>query len=233
VPLADYVAEVLADDPEVYWQCQESSGLLQDSSGNAFHANSDQGGVTYGLAGPCGDDDAIAIAGASPKGMLRNAVPFTAVDNVTFEWWFWNVSMADTALAYMIGNTTNTGIYFSFTGTPRKPRISVAGVAHLATFANEPPVGAWTHLVAVRRATSWEYYFNGTADTLGVSTATPTAPDTQTWIGGFGAAVDYRVAHVAAYDTALTIGRIADHYNAATEAVEAGGSVNWHALGMR
>jgi len=233
VPLADYTEEVLADDPEFYWPCQEAAGALVDASGNGFDTNGsgNLGELSYGLPGPCGDDDAIAWDdGQTDAHRSRNAVPFVAVDNITLEWWLYR-QFATNGTPFIIGNLSNTGVYFSF--VLGAPRISVAGIAHLATFANLPPLNAWCHLVAVRRATVWEYYFNGTLDTGNVSTATPNPPDTQTWIGYFGGGIAYRTAHLAGYYTALTVGRIADHYNAATEVLDAGGSVNWHALGMR
>ncbi len=52
-----YASEVLADAPAVYFRCQEASGLIQDSSGNARNATAIVGsGATYQQSSPIATD---------------------------------------------------------------------------------------------------------------------------------------------------------------------------------
>jgi len=63
MPATEYDAAVLADTPRIYWKFQESSGLAQDSSGNAQHANATFGSPSYAQTGFFGGSDrAIGFA---------------------------------------------------------------------------------------------------------------------------------------------------------------------------
>lgn len=217
--VAAYSAEVLADDPEVYWQCQESSGAFIDSSGNGLDSNgvTNAGDLTYGLPGPCGDDVAVEWAGAagSPTGRFRNAKPFAAVDNITLEMWFWPITLPASALLWFIGDGTGDGFGIGAVSTTTVRGV-VPGIANMASFTNTPPASAWSHLAIVRRSGTWEYYFDGAVDNASVSSAAPNNATAQTWNGFLFAGANYRCAHLAAYDTALSADRIAAHYEAAS-----------------
>jgi hypothetical protein len=50
--MALYDTAVIADAPYLYWKLNESSGLPQDSSGNARHSTGQKDTVTWGATGP-------------------------------------------------------------------------------------------------------------------------------------------------------------------------------------
>lgn len=206
-----YSATVLADGPKAYWECQEASGLPQDSSGNGLHMTSQDltgGGFGYREPGPF--DYGILANGGSR--FLRAAVS-TAVNNLTLEMWVKINLVTNPTQGIFSWNSGANGFILAVT-TNFHFFIVVQGVATLSQSAVALPSGGgragWSHVVVVRDAGTWKYYLNGQVDTANAGTSTPIAPTGSTIFPG-GASVQSVVAHLAMYESVLTPTQIKDH----------------------
>lgn len=206
--IGTYSGEVLNDSPKAYWQLQEASGLPQDSSGNGFHMTSVDGSPAYHLEGPRSDfgiEYGVAERHIGP-------IPFSAVDNISLEFWFQPVSIGGIDQPFIV---QASGGQLAVAQNGNKIRVIVNGITETqsaASFTN----GTWYHVVVVRDAGTWKYYVNGALDTASASTRTPNAYTGFAFIGGgsTGTGVDQVLAHVAVYDHVLSAARIKVHYDA-------------------
>lgn len=62
-----YVSTVNADSPAAFWECQDTSGSLTDSTGNGHTASVAGSGMSYSVQGP-GPYDAVRLIGNSQSG---------------------------------------------------------------------------------------------------------------------------------------------------------------------
>lgn len=229
---AAYVAAVLADTPVAFWECQDSSGLPVDSSGNGLNMTASGGTPVYQQQGPFTSDYAIRLADAY---YTRPAVT-TATDNFTMECWVSPLAEG-TYGGGLIRNATSGGLdgWVTVTNTGGKFLCVAENVAVLATSANQlvsqqaqsswsmPLLGvggsgsrAWNYVVTQRSSGTWVYYFNGAVDTANAGTAGPITPGGSA-LAGFSDSTftwDARFAYVAIYNTALSGTRVAAHYTA-------------------
>lgn len=237
-----YAAAVLADGPVAYYECQEMSGLLLDSSGNGRDTTSTRTGgsssVSYAQQGPRGGQSIMAQG----ETFVTSAPVMTVTDNLTMEAWFAGSPGAGGGpLPFMaVGRDTNAGLSGSngyslgaynsggiFPGvTVWQPTLATTQ-GDIQLGANDPnrlvtsPGGVpWSHVVAVRRAGQWETWVGGVRCTLvPTDNKTPATPTTETFVfnANFSSSwvnTTYRLCHVAFYDKALTGARIQAHYAA-------------------
>lgn len=216
-----YTEAVLADAPKLFWKCQEESGLLQDSSGNALHAttlNNVSSSPTYRSLGPFGYDYSVLL---SSNAFSRAGIT-TVVNNFTYEFWL-NIVTTGGVDAVVMGTSprASTG---AAPGAANGHEISWnnnsklhgawAGVVDLADETTAFTVGTWSHFVCVRDAGVNKYYRDGVADGTPAATA-PSAPASATTKLGSAtsspAPGSYYVAYAAFYETALSAARIAAH----------------------
>lgn len=208
--LSDYVTAVLASSPRAYWKLDEASGLPQDSSGNALHMTSQTGGVkTYGVGGPLPGFTAMQFEGG--YGVSRSAVS-TQQDDITFEAWIRPQIISANDQTAMKNSSASQGWDVVF-DTNRTYQVIVQGVAAQSS-GSALTLGLWRHVVVTRRAGTWLYFLDGAADGTGKGTSTPNGSPASTGIGG-SSSFQFRVCHVAYYETSLSDADITAHYDAA------------------
>ena len=209
---AAYVAAVLADSPLGFYQLDETTGLAQDSSGNAAHMTATAGTTKgYRVEGPMpGAFGIYMIGGAS----FSRAVLTTAVNNWTLEVWAKIVATGGDDTVLLNGVRASSGYSLDIIDATKHLRALYGGVAFQRTSTGAIVVNDWTHLAIVDRASALEYYVDGVLDSTGAETAAPNAPATKSQIGS-DAAVSCALSMAAFYNTPLTAARIAAHFAAA------------------
>lgn len=209
---AAYVAAVLADTPRAFYQLQDASGNPVDSSGNALNMTSVTGAPAYHEIGPLSD---FAIRLESTETLVRSTQVSTVVDNFTMEIWIKLTSVGSNGrnvLSNGFSATTGWGILvdtdFKFLGAVNDG----AGVGSKSV--NPLSTSAYHMINVLRRAATWEYYFDGALDTPTGAAGVPGIPAGPVQVGA-GSVLDATVAYASIYETALSAGRILAHYQAA------------------
>jgi hypothetical protein len=214
-----YAIAVLADTPVVYYKCDEPSGFLQDSSGNARHIT---GGTatSYQQAGPMVGAYAVSLTG--PAAFTRSAAFLTAADNFTVEAWVNPAAYSAALMTFWQCNGSGCGLWVRNTG---KFLANIFGGAAQADSAGTLSVNTWYHVALVRRAGTWEYYRNGSVDTANAGSGAPTMPATTLVVNyGNNPSIQARYSNLAWYHSALPAARIQAHYDAALRPDDPGGS---------
>lgn len=232
----DYIPAVLADSPAAFWQLQDIADFPQDSSGNGKHMDTDAiasgvgGTTTYAVQyGPM--SSVYVRLNRSLVARSADSV-LSAVDNVTMEIWVQQLTLGNSTQPFFwIGgnNGVGTGLGTNSWGlrAPQVgsvntgPQISVLNGGTLASSVNSSNAAwlsaVWTHIVAVRRAGTWELWQNGVQDTsIGTFTGAPGAGATSAAIGFANTSFvqSSHVAFAALYNVPLSPTRIVAHYNA-------------------
>jgi len=209
--LAAYVTAVLADTPVCFYQCQEASGLLQDSSGNANHMQtSPAGAVTYHASGPMPGAFAIQVPNLdyfTRTGVTGNAIGWT------IELWY---QPAASTAGNMFGDELpgNNG-WMMAVSTNRKMQYflppSTGGPEAVAAMT----LGTWYYLVITCASGTGAtfYYVNGTQDSS-LGNISPTAPGSATVF--LGAPTGGGLSCCALYTAAISSARVAAHWAAAS-----------------
>jgi len=223
---ADYLSAVLASGPNVFWKCDEASGLLQDSSGNARHATTCTG-LTYQDTGPLVGSFAVTADAVGDIAVRTGVAGMDAVDNMAIEAWMKFAAGSGTA-ASPFGVDCNTGAPFGgwrlrTNTTLPELLLGQIGLGGLnATSDANVSNGTWYHVVLCREAGTWKMYINGIlqaitdTDVPGSPTVNgvfmfqlPSSPSTaNTQMFGSMSLVSY-------FQTALTASDVTAHYNAA------------------
>lgn len=208
-----YSAAVLADTPDLFWKLDDASGNPVDSSGNGRNATS-TASITYQQAGPFQGSSSVALA--TGGNVTRSSVANVLTNNFSLECWFDpNTIGADNQLIVYNGNSANSGWgLVQKSGGSRFVAYLAGGVAIGANTVGTLLAG-WNHLVTVRRAGTWEIWFNGVQDATG-GTSLPNTPTTSFLIGGIQLAGNW--SNAACYSSALSGARILAHYNAGISA---------------
>lgn len=236
---ADYVAAVLADLPQAFWQMQELSGFPQDSSGHGNHMDTQGtagGPITYQVAGPR-SSGAINLNGSM---LARAAGPVvTATDNISLEVWINTFSEGNLFLPVVhLGALTGAsdgnvlgnngwGLHSTNLLHPVVRTLSGGALSTSTALTTAYTAGAastlvtpsfWRQYVVVRRSGTWEVWVDGVQDTsLGSFTATPGSPTgTSVYVGHSSATQGQTlsVAYLSLWNLALSGTRIAAHYAA-------------------
>ena len=207
----EYVAAVLADSPACLWACDESSGLLADSSGNGRGATSVTGSPVYGLDGMWDGAKAVQLPFGS-CGFTRSA-PMATGPAETLECCAYVDTVTADAMGIWNGNGSTNGFGWQWLNATRQPRAALGAGGLIgvktATFSN---LGVWLHLVLAYDATGWYLYVNGALNASNTPYA-PTAPSGSFFIQST-ANLGLRFSDIAVYNSALSAARVAAHYQA-------------------
>lgn len=214
-----YSTEVLADTPGAYFRMHEASGLIQDSSGNANHAVGTHGAAsfTYSQAGGIPSD-------ASNNSILFNASAFGTNDHATLdladiftlEAW---VKLNGSGLDGGIVSKQNNAYYMRIVAD--KLEVLKSNAVLMSTSTSTIPTSGWHHLVATKSGATVKLYIDNVDVTGTVTNATCIDGSSGLQIGSDLTTTEYfdhYLDEVAVYPTALSIARIAAHFNAATSA---------------
>ena len=190
--------------------CEETSGLLQDSSGNARHANAAYGTHLYSQVGAV--DNAIFWGGTESFSVPDSGFDFG--DVFTVEGW---IKRTRTGASDMIcAKFINAyALYINASNKAELDRHGVVGLVQSTTTITD--FTTWHHIVATKNGATSAIYIDGAdvSDPMANSTCTDTT--SELWIGEDNAgtiAIAY-LDEVAVYPTALSAARVLAHYNAA------------------
>lgn len=204
-----YSAAVMADVPKGFWKCDEASGNLADSSGNAFTLTADAG-LTYQETGPFGCDYSIQF---NVKKASRTSIT-SVTGTLTMEAWVkWNALNSNSIFGNNNGGTNG----YELTMQSSKLQAVCQGVGFLQPSGQTLTTGVWHHIVFQRlggAGTVWRYYMDGQFDMSNCGTTNPIALSSATTTINRDTGSNINVAYYAIYETALTPARILAHYNA-------------------
>jgi hypothetical protein len=212
VPVAEYIAAIMADGPKAFWKLDDASGLPQDSSGNGLHLDTATGAaVTYQVPGPFGN---FAIEFPATSTFTKATQVSTNVDNWTLECWFYLISIG--ANGRNIFSNDNTGVagwgmQIDLTQKWEAFRDSVG----LTPSRNALSVATWYQLV-VRRVTSWQTFVNGVLDLDPAGAGTPATPNGPVQVHA-GGSMSARMCMISIFEAGLTDAQILTHYQAANK----------------
>jgi hypothetical protein len=238
---ASYANEVLADAPVAYYRMGESSGLPQDSSGNAQHSTSVGAGLGYGGTGLITSDAlnaSMTFSGATTGwAKIPDSDILDITGELTIEAWVVATALTDasgynTIVSKYPGAATGYELYVENDGRINLTIRGGGSSFEFTTAAGEIVVDTPYHIVGTYKdsTNAFVFYKNGVqvdSDTNAVSLATNTAllsiggrssngvvdPVTLNWEG--------RIDEVAIYPTALSVDRVAAHYTAGVDVAPA------------
>lgn len=180
-----------------------------DSSGNGYNATL-YGNPSYNTSDKKEGTASLFITGNSQYAQAN--LVSTLTNNVTITGW---VKCSGVTSGYQLiayngdPGFSGYGIYVNH-GNGDKLCILLGGKAFLDT-ANTLTANQWTHLTAVRRNGTWEFYINGSNVSITGNTTTPNTPAGNTVIGGKSGGGDYfngLLDNVSIYESALTASQI-------------------------
>ena len=222
-PPSAYMLAVLADSPISYWRLGERTGTaIKDSTGT--NGGTAKNGPTLGQTGAILSDPDTAIGfGTSKYVQVASAANLNFTGDFTVEAWAKPTAVAGTAgaVAFKGGKNNSGGQYrLGIIATNQwQARVYVGSTVIVAT-APAAATTAWTHLVMTRAGTALTLYVNGSQVASATVTGTINATTSVFTIGRLGSNnseyFNGSVDEVAVYAGALTAGRIAAHYSAAT-----------------
>ena len=214
--LGAYETEVISDAPAGYYRCDEASGLLQDSSGNARHATSSGGTATYQQTSPITSDSSAKAISFSGDDYF--SVPDSAGldfgDTFTLEVWLRRTrsGVTEPMLA------KDTGAFALYIDTNDKVVLDKYGTGWDTNESGTTVDTDWHHFVATSSGAIRKLYKDGVdvtnnmTDMAFVSNASPLIIGSNSdfsdfWVGD--------LAEIALYPTALSQDQVQTHYNAA------------------
>lgn len=215
-----YASQVLADGPRGYWRMNETSGLIQDSSGNANHAVAQGGTPIYRAESPIISDStsrSIIFNGTSNWFGVLDHNTLDLGDVFTLEAWVktplptgageqWGIVSKDAGAYYM-------RVYE--TGQLEILRNSVADIAWTDVAVDDT---RWWHCVVTKSGATVAQYVNGVDETGAVTNSTCANNTAGLTVGGSSDAAEFfrgNLTEVAVYPTALSQARVVAHYSAA------------------
>ena len=218
-----YASEVLADSPRAWYRMDDASGLIQDSSGNAQHANASEGAgsATYSEAGALASDTASKSIRYTPnwRFIVADSASLDIGDVFTIEMWL-KINAVPTTDSDLLSKQDNA--YELHLLSDRTIKLSKSGVSDTVTStAAVPNDGSFHHLVAAKDgASSCKLYIDNVDVTGTVTDSTYADNALDLRIGGHAADFfDGWLDEVALYSTALSAARVDAHWDAAQGAV--------------
>lgn len=213
-----YASEVLADAPAAWYRCNESSGLIQDSSGNARNATVAVGTATYSQPGAITTDPSnnAIYFDAEPTYFT---VPDVGVDlgNIwSIECWIKRAAIGG------VGETlVSKGLQAYEMGLESDSQIFIAAAGD-ATLANSTiaisDTTSWHHVVGTKNAAVTKIYIDNIECSQNNIEVTTIDNATALFIGDSaftGNPVNARLDEIAIYGTELSAARVSAHYTAA------------------
>lgn len=217
-----YGAAVLADAPRAWYRMDESSGNIQDLSGNANNATGTQtadGSITFQQAGAIGSDPnskSILVTDAWIFD-VPHQTSLNLGDVCSIEFWLkW--STAPSAEAWILSKQTNAyEVRHSASGAIEVVKSDV-GIICTATSA-VPNDGIFHHCVVTKNGATVKIYLDG-ADVTGTVSNATLADNLNNlricgYFGGILALTGY-IDEMALYATELTQAQVQAHYAAAS-----------------
>lgn len=208
---------ILADTPVAYYRCEDTSGLLQDSSGNARHTTASTGtGVSYSVAGRSPNPGGNCIE------FTTGVNWFTSPDGAHFDLGNGPFSLEAWCMFTDTGTTRTifskgTNAYFLGRNTSNKFVLAKAGVAEVSVGTTTLSSGTWYHVVVTKTGSTNKMYVNGVDDNPTVTDATLADTTTALYIGTDSDATSYpfygKVDELAIYNYVLTPTQVSTHYN--------------------
>lgn len=232
-----YVSTVNADSPAAFWECQDTSGSLTDSTGAGHTASVAGSGMSYSVQGP-GPYNAVRLIGNSQSGWQAADNDVWSSRDFTLEAWIKPNSGIGGATQYwmmkhyngFVGEWWTTldfdGTNLATTAVVAKPDLWDAHLNTTTSTTTEPHCG-WHHLVVTMDDTA--HVLKSYIDGVLVDTdSTPTGSHStnvsgvlaighhpgRVNSGGNVYSVSGDMAMVAFYDHALSAARIAAHFKA-------------------
>lgn len=220
-----YDGEVMADNPVAYWRLGEAagSGTVADFTGSAPHAGTVFAGVTLGQLGAIASDPNTAALFNGSSGKID--VPWAADLNssvFSFECWAKVMGGAGAHRSPVTSRDDSpTGGYIFYAEPGNTWQYWTGPGWHQV---NGPPVkvGQWQHLVGTYDGTTKRFYVDGLLVGSGAAGVTPN--DSRPLRIGAGATegagsfwFNGMIDEVAVYNTVLSPGRVAAHYQAGAQ----------------
>ena len=223
---ADYVSDVLADNPVVYLRLGENAGTTaDDQTANNFDGDY-QNGPTLGVAGIAGGggDTAVSLDGSNDRVQVSGA---NVTTDYTVEAWV-NVGALPGSWSNVVyrSNTANEAATFAdllqINSAGKVLHYTYAGGAKSILSTNAIQVNAWNHIVGVYQpgaanaGANIAVWVNGVeTSNTSVALGNPYAAGNEWLIGqdhGNHGFLNGSVDEFAAYDTALDDASIFTHY---------------------
>lgn len=221
-----YSQEVLADNPAIYWQLNDASSPLLDSSGNSNNGTGN-GAIQYGVVGQI--NNAIRLNGPgidvqspfnSPLDVGQNPYGTLSTETLSIECWVKTTSSTSMLVSYFdnSGNwspelyiTTNALKLYYF--PPHNNNLTSPAIVN---------DGNWHHIVATyNNLIGSKIYVDGVLTASGPISSGSGGKIARFpgywWVGrgvNVSSGTDLVVQHVAIYTTELSAARILAHYNA-------------------
>jgi hypothetical protein len=213
-----YQDTILADSPVLYWRLGEASGTsavdISASGYNGTYTSSPTLSQTGALTAD--SDKSVVFTGSNyviqtSTGNLTGSSPSTE----SIEMWVKPTSVGTSMGLYQTANglTSPTPTRLLQVATNGKVRALPCNVAYTDYTTSALSSGAWTHIVWTRNGTTNLIYINGTQETSNSISATCGMQSTYLangFPGYFSGAID----EFAIYNTTLSAGQVAAHYNA-------------------
>ncbi len=221
--MATLQSVILADSPQVYYQCNEASGTtVYDSSGNNNHGTI-TGTASLGLAGPLPNVPNTAIQHDGTSSYIASSYTLPVTSTLTYEMFILLPATGGGYGRLMSNGQPDGASKKGFELGIRQDGGYIFGNIGNATTNISPSYSQglaynqWMHLVLTYDGANTKLYVNGTLRSTVAQTGTIPATGYPVWIGQnplFEAYSNVRVAHAAVYTTTLSAARITAHYNA-------------------
>lgn len=226
-----YASAVLTDSPLGYWRLGESSGATAVDSSGRGNDGTFNGAVTLGSTGAIADGD-TSISLTSSAGYVDAGNPADldiSDDTLTIEAWI-NPSAVQTApIAGKSKSGQNDYTLWVVNNRAHFNLYNGSGEVYPFNGTIQMPVGQWSHVVGTYDGTTARIYVNGVLDSQKAFSGNISGNDALNFEIGrrtnggnqFRGGID----EVALYGDALSADRVLAHFEAASEAGGAGGSV--------
>jgi len=217
---ADYVAEVLIDNPLAYYQFNETGGVVaaDSSTAGANHDGTYLGGVTLGQpAASTALGTAVAFNGVDGRVQIPDHADFDlGTGDTTIEMWFHTDVTARGDLFTYKGGGGDLGVH------SRSQAAGGVAVWHngLRSNSRQFSSGQWHHLAVTRSGGQERIYLDGARASLDVANGDSWDIPADLLIGSNHGGTpatpaipfDGLIDEVAIYGTALSAARVAEHH---------------------
>lgn len=229
--VAAYVSSVLADSPLGYWRLGETSGMTAIDSSGRGNDGIFTGSYSLGGSGATADGD-TSLSLTSSAGYVNAGSPADldiSDDTLTIEAWI-NPSAVQTApIAGKSKSGQNDYTLWVVNNRAHFNLYNGSGEVYPFNGTIQMPVGQWSHVVGTYDGTTARIYVNGVLDSQKAFSGNISGNDALNFEIGrrtnggnqFRGGID----EVALYGDALSADRVLAHFEAASEAGGAGGSV--------